>query len=57
MIAMKKSPTGDRDDAGEFTMLVCRDCKTASPVNSLIEVDPLHRQCPICLYVFFLQNP
>jgi hypothetical protein len=56
MILIKKSPTGDRNDAEETTMFVCRDCKSASPVTSLIEVDPLHRQCPICLYVFFLHN-
>jgi rubredoxin len=38
-------------------MYVCRDCKSASPVKSLIPVDALHMQCPICLYVFFLETP
>jgi hypothetical protein len=56
MISMKKSPPGDREDAGEPSMFICRDCKSASPVRSLITVDPLHMQCPLCLYVFFLRN-
>jgi hypothetical protein len=56
MILTKKSPMGDREDAKEASMFVCRDCKLASPVKSLIPVDPLHMQCPQCLYVFFLRN-
>lgn len=41
----------DRNDLAEAT-IVCRDCKSASPVESLILVDTLHVQCPLCLYVF-----
>ena len=33
--------------------MVCKDCKSPSPVEAFIPVDALHMQCPMCLYVFF----
>jgi hypothetical protein len=43
------SPTTGR---GASTV-VCGDCKEASRVESLVPVDALHVQCPLCLYIFF----
>lgn len=43
------------DEAEDFTVL-CKDCKNASAVESLIVVDALHVQCPLCLYVFYLDE-
>ena len=37
-------------------MVLCRDCKSLSQVESFIRVDPLHVQCPLCLYVFFMDG-
>jgi hypothetical protein len=45
------------DEATDATHLVCRDCRSEFPVKSFIPVDPLHVQCPFCLYVFFLDTP
>jgi hypothetical protein len=44
-------------DAPDATHVVCRDCRSQFPVKSFIPVDPLHVQCPFCLYVFFLETP
>ncbi len=41
-------------DGGPSTV-VCGDCKEPSRVESLITVDDLHVQCPLCLYVFFME--
>jgi hypothetical protein len=43
----------DVTDAGH---LICRDCRSRFPIKSFIPVDPLHVQCPFCLYVFFLET-
>jgi hypothetical protein len=45
--------TNDLHDAADAPTVVCRDCKSPSPTDSLIPVDALHVQCPLCLYVFF----
>jgi len=41
-------------EEAEASNVLCKDCKHASPVESLITVDDLHVQCPLCLYVFFM---
>jgi hypothetical protein len=46
---------GRSDEAEDFTVL-CKDCKYASRVESLIVVDAVHVQCPLCLYVFFMDE-
>jgi hypothetical protein len=45
-----------RDDEAEASTVLCKDCKVASPVESLVTVDALHVQCPRCLYVFFMDE-
>ncbi len=45
--------TDEVTDAGH---VVCRDCRSRFPVKSFIPVDPLHVQCPFCLYVFFMET-
>jgi len=45
--------TNDLHEAEDAPTVVCRDCKSPSPIESLIPVDALHVQCPLCLYVFF----
>ena len=52
---VQKSLTNNRNDQTEAPMVVCRDCKSPSPVAALIPVDALHVQCPLCLYVFFTE--
>jgi hypothetical protein len=49
---LEESPT-NADEAPEPPTVVCRDCKSPSPIGSLIEVDAVHVQCPVCLFVFF----
>lgn len=44
------------DEALERPTVVCKDCNSPSPIDSLIEVDALHVQCPRCLFVFFLNK-
>jgi hypothetical protein len=39
--------------ASKLPTVVCRDCKSPSPIDALIEVDALHVQCPHCLFIFF----
>jgi hypothetical protein len=54
------SPTqeyfSNRREETEASIVLCNDCKVASPVESLVTVDPLHVQCPRCLYVFFMDE-
>jgi hypothetical protein len=45
--------TSDLHEAAHAPTVVCRDCKSPSLIESLIPVDALHVQCPLCLYVFF----
>ncbi len=49
---LEESPT-KANEAPKLPTVVCRDCKSPSPIGSLIEVDALHVQCPVCLFVFF----
>ena len=48
--------SNSRDDEAEACAVLCKDCKIASPVESLVTVDTLHVQCPQCLYVFFMDE-
>ncbi len=43
-------------DLDDFHFVVCRECKTQSAFDMLIDVDPIHVQCPSCLFVFFLDK-
>ena len=45
-----------RNDEAEASAVLCKDCRIASPVESLVSVDALHVQCPLCLYVFFMDE-
>jgi hypothetical protein len=45
-----------RDEEAEASTVRCKDCRIASPVESLVTVDALHVQCPLCLYVFFMDE-
>jgi hypothetical protein len=54
MAQIQETLTSDRDVAVEAPTIVCNDCHAATPVDMLVRVDPLHVQCPRCLYVFFL---
>ena len=45
-----------RDDEAEASTVLCQDCRIASPVDSLVTVDALHVQCPLCLYVFLMDE-
>jgi hypothetical protein len=45
-----------RDEEAEASTVLCKDCRMASPVESLVTVDALHVQCPLCLYVFFMDE-
>jgi hypothetical protein len=40
----------------EASTVLCKDCRIATPLESLITVDALHVQCPHCLYVFFMDE-
>ena len=53
---LQESLTNAPDKAYERPTVVCRDCKSPSPIDALIEVDALHVQCPSCLFVFFLDR-
>jgi hypothetical protein len=52
----QESLSHDRSGEAEASTVLCKDCKYASPVESFIAVDALHVQCPICLYVFFMDE-
>jgi hypothetical protein len=54
MAQIEETLTSDRNPAVEAPTIVCNDCHAPTPVDLLIRVDPLHVQCPQCLYVFFL---
>jgi hypothetical protein len=54
MAQIQDSLSSGRNLAVEAPIIVCNDCHAQTPVDSLIRVDPLHVQCPQCLYVFFL---
>ncbi len=56
MEQIQESLTNAPDEAREHPTVVCKDCRSVSPVDSLIEVDAMHVQCPMCLYVFFLDT-
>ena len=56
VLQLKDSPADGRIDASQVPTIVCRDCKSAVTVASLIAVDALHVQCPLCLYVFFMET-
>ena len=45
-----------RDEEAEASAVLCKDCRIASPVESFVSVDALHVQCPLCLYVFFMDG-
>jgi len=49
---LEESPT-NAHEALQPPSLVCPDCRSSSPIGSLIEVNALHMQCPLCLFVFF----
>jgi hypothetical protein len=53
---IEESLTNAPDEASERPTVVCRDCRSPSSIDSLIDVDALHVQCPVCLYVFFLDT-
>jgi hypothetical protein len=48
--------SNSRSDEAEDFAVLCKDCMNASPVQSLVSVDALHVQCPLCLYVFFMEG-
>jgi hypothetical protein len=48
-----KEPQANADEALELPSVFCPDCRSLSLTNLLIEVDALHVQCPLCLFVFF----
>ena len=56
MPQVQESLSNDRNDAAEAPNVLCKDCKAPSPVEALIPVDALHVQCPLCLYVFFMNE-
>jgi hypothetical protein len=53
----QESLSNGRNDDAEASTVLCKDCTIASPVESLVTVDALHVQCPLCLYVFFMDEP
>jgi hypothetical protein len=42
------------NEEAEASTVLCNDCKRVSAAESFITVDDLHMQCPLCLYVFFM---
>ena len=52
---IQESQTHSPTTGGGSSTVVCGDCKEPSRVESLIPVDALHVQCPLCLYVFFME--
>jgi uncharacterized CHY-type Zn-finger protein len=48
--------SNSREKEAEASAVLCKDCKAAMTVESLITVDALHVQCPQCLYVFFMDE-
>jgi hypothetical protein len=53
MTQIQESLEDDRAEAADVPTIICNDCKASLPVASLIPVDALHVQCPLCLYIFF----
>lgn len=53
---IQETLSNSRDDEAEASTVLCKDCRIASPVESLVTVDTLHMQCPLCLYVFFMDE-
>jgi hypothetical protein len=53
---IQESLTDGRNGEAETSTVLCKDCKYASAVESFITVDALHVQCPLCLYVFFMDE-
>jgi hypothetical protein len=54
--ATDKVLSDTREGEAENSTVICKDCKMASPIESLVTVDALHMQCPLCLYVFFMEE-
>jgi hypothetical protein len=52
----QESLSHGRNEEAEASNVLCKDCQYASPVESFITVDALHVQCPLCLYVFFMDE-
>ncbi len=52
----QESLSHGRKEAAEASTVLCKDCKYASQVESFVTVDALHVQCPLCLYVFFMDE-
>jgi hypothetical protein len=52
----QESLSHGRNEEAEASTVLCKDCRSASAVESLITVDALHVQCPLCLYVFFMDE-
>lgn len=52
----QESLSHDPNEEAEASTVLCKDCKYVSPVESFIAVDALHVQCPVCLYVFFMDE-
>ena len=52
----QESLSNGRNDEAEASTVLCKDCKYVSQVESFIIVDALHVQCPLCLYVFFMDE-
>jgi hypothetical protein len=53
---MELSTSKTQNASAEPVVVICKDCNASSPIESLIGVDPLHVQCPHCLFVFFLDR-
>jgi hypothetical protein len=52
----QESLSHDRTEEADASTVICKDCKYASQFESFITVDALHVQCPLCLYVFFMDE-
>lgn len=52
----QESLSHGRNEEAEAPTVLCKDCRSASPAESLVTVDALHVQCPLCLYVFFMDE-
>jgi hypothetical protein len=53
---IQETLSNSRDHEAEASTVLCKDCRIASTVESLVPVDALHVQCPLCLYVFFMDE-
>jgi len=51
----QKLPAAEPNRAANASAVVCKDCKSSLPRDSLVPVDALHVQCPQCLFVFFFE--